>query len=85
MTFKESADYVLPFGKWKDSCLERVTTNDGDAGLRYLGWLASYLRGREHQDRYSATHEALTRYLENPRIAASVKHAIAAGKETPPR
>ena len=59
MTFKESQDYVLTFGKYNGETLDQIAGSD--EGLVYLDWLYGELP--ENQTRY-----ALAAYLSDPSI-----------------
>lgn len=63
MTFKEAAEFKLPFGKHKGSSLDKVATDDD--GLRYLAWLRGV---REEEGQSYPLDRALSAYLDDPAI-----------------
>ncbi len=62
MTFAESQDYRLPFGKHKGERIDDVAATD--EGLKYLDWMNGLDDIRDQQLR-----EALEAYLGDPTIA----------------
>ena len=63
MTFREAADYVMPFGKYKGQTLAKIAAFP--KGLLYLDWLCGE---REKQDKATVLDMAITTYLGNPTI-----------------
>ena len=68
MTFREAADYVLPWGQHKGRSLDSVA--ETDEGLKYLDWL----RGRVTKD--LRTKEALDAYLGDKTISAELDRIL---------
>jgi uncharacterized protein (DUF3820 family) len=60
MEWKEAADVVMPFGKYKGRDLDDIAGSD--EGLRYIDWLVGedWLSGR--------LREAVEAYLSDPAI-----------------
>lgn len=69
MTFKDAANFVMPFGKYKGKTLDAIATDD--EGLRYLDWL----RGAREEDRepHTAIDYALDAYLSDPSICRELE------------
>lgn len=68
MTFKEAADFKMPFGKHKGQRLDEIATTD--AGLRYLDWLHGERGGVGWVD------EALSVYLSDKTIAEELRRIL---------
>jgi hypothetical protein len=70
LTFRQAADTVIPFGKYRGSTIDSVA--ETDEGLRYLDWLYG-----ERENRKSPIDEALRVYLSDQTIAAELSKAVA--------
>ena len=60
MTWKESAEFTMPFGKYKGQALDKIAETDD--GLNYLDWLVG------EEELYGSTKEAIETYLDDPLI-----------------
>ena len=68
MTFKEAADFIMPFGKYRRDTLDEIAKTD--AGLKYLDWL----RGeRKSGVESGGVDRALCVYLDDPAIAKELR------------
>ena len=67
MDFKQAANFVMPFGKYRGRALDKIA--EDDAGLEYLDWLRG-VRAAEHKA--SDIDQALRAYLADPAIAADL-------------
>ena len=67
-TYKEAAEHVLTFGKYKDITIDEVACDD--EGLRYLDWAKGANAG-EIDDRVM-----ISAYLNDPAIAKELKGII---------
>lgn len=68
MTFAESQEFVMPFGKYKGRKLDDIATDD--EGLKYLDWAIgnATLMGR--------TKDALTTFLADASIQKELSRII---------
>ena len=60
MTFREAADFVMPFGKYKGKTIDEVAVTD--EGLRYLDWFAGEVTKEP-------VRTAVATYLADPAIS----------------
>jgi hypothetical protein len=70
-TFKEAAEYQMPFGHYAGQTLDNIAKTD--RGLGYLGWLRDE-RAKQTKDRTPSanareTTQMLAAYLDDPVIA----------------
>ena len=71
ITFRQAADTVIPFGKYRGSTIDAVAETDD--GLLYLDWLY----GERGTRQGSPLDEALKVYLEDPTIAKELSILVA--------
>lgn len=75
ITFRQAADTVIPFGKYRGSTID--TVSETDQGLLYLDWLYGQRGNRQG----SPLDEALRVYLEDPTIAKELSTLVARSGE----
>lgn len=68
MTFEESKNFRMPFGKYKGKTLDEIAKTD--EGLRYLDWL------RDSPNLWIEMREAIEAYLGDASIAKELDELI---------
>jgi uncharacterized protein (DUF3820 family) len=69
MTFLQSRDFKMPFGKYRGKTLDEIASND--EGLRYLDWLYG-----ETETEAGPVQDALRVYLADPTIAKDLRSLV---------
>lgn len=74
-TFKQAAEFVMPFGKHQGRTLDQIAERDN--GLLYLDWLRGEMDGDPpHFGSGRAAHVALTVYLDDPTIVRELRDLL---------
>lgn len=73
MTFKESQDYVMPFGQFEGHSLDQIASTD--YGLKYLHWLST--RTILHNPiPHNLSGHAISVYIADPTIRKCLEELI---------
>lgn len=68
MTFRQAADFIMPWGQYEGKSLDSVAVTD--EGLKHLDWL----RGKVLLPKNLV--EALATYLDDPAIAEELRKLV---------